>query len=190
MAKKRLQRRAPARPYKPAEQKVRAAREVGIWPPLPDPPPHRALELVFPVDPAWPSASCILAVPHSARDGACHSEPRKPRLRPHLLPPCSFPDSREFQSRLPAPLPRPRSRALSRPRPGPPRATATANEVRGRVRRFKRRLWSEARREIQRCGQNPAAGCEPCQSSSQRGEGGGRRSQLGGLEAAGGVGRR
>lgn len=93
------------------------------------------------------------------------ASPASPALLPHPLPPCSFPDSREFQSRLPAPLPRPRSRALSRPRPGPSRATATANEVRGRVRRFKRRLLSEARREIRRCGQNPAGVCEPCRAA-------------------------
>lgn len=33
------------------------------------------------------------------------------------------------------------------------------------MRRFKRRLLSEARREIRRCGQNPAGVCEPCSAA-------------------------
>lgn len=65
-------------------------------------------------------------------------------------------------SSSPAPA---RSRARS-PRPAlvPPRAAATANKIRGRVRRFKRRLLREAGREIRRCGQNPAGGCDPCRA--------------------------
>lgn len=119
----------------------------------------------FPSRPRVASASCPLALRRWARGGACHSELREPRLRPQPRPPGSFPDSREFQSRLPAPQPRPQSRALSRPLPCPPRAAATANEIGGRVRRFKRRLLSEARREIRRCGQNPAGVCEPCRAA-------------------------
>lgn len=86
--------------------------------------------------------------------------PRAPRR--------SLPDSREFQSRLPAPpAPPSAARALPAPppAPAPPRAAAPANEVRGRVRRFKRRLLREARREIRRCGQNPAGGCECCRAA-------------------------
>lgn len=71
---------------------------------------------------------------------------------PCLPAPSRTPASSSPGFHLPSPAPG-RARSL-RPAPGPPRAAATANEVRGRVRRFKRRLLREARREIRRCGQN------------------------------------
>lgn len=92
---------------------------------------------------------------------------------PWLPAPSRTPASSSPGFQLPSPA---LSRARS-PRPAlvPPRAAITANEVRGRVRRFKRRLLREAGREIRRCGQNPAGRLRVLQSCPLRGEGGGRR---------------
>lgn len=108
------------------------------------------------------------AAPRALR-GLSEQPPRAPPTRGPLPLPASpppagsrlLPDSREFQPRLPAPAPPTLARALRAPPPSS-RAAAPANEVRGRVRRFKRRLWREAGREIRRRGQNPAGRCEPC----------------------------
>lgn len=108
----------------------------------------------------WHPASSQCAAPRAP--GPVTAGPASPACGPTpcLPAPSRSPASSSPGFHLPSPAPG-RARSL-RPAPDPPRAAAAANEVRGRVRRFKRRLLREARREIRRCGQNPAGVRDPC----------------------------
>nr|XP_054512437.1 translation initiation factor IF-2-like [Pan troglodytes] len=134
------------------------------------PTPRRAQELALPAGPAR-CASRRVPGPVTARLAcATYGPTRGPT--PWLPAPSPTPASSSPSFQLPSP-------ALSRARSPLPalassRAAPTANEVQGRVRRFKRRLLREAGREIRRCGQNPAGDCEPCRTASCGGEGRGR----------------
>lgn len=117
--------------------------------------------------PSRPRAALGAPPPRGAALGALRGlsqlDPRDPPLTPGFFPaPSRLPRVPVPASSTPAPP------TVARALPAPPsssRAAATTNEVRGRVRRFKRRLLREAGREIRRWGQNPAGGCEPCRAS-------------------------
>jgi hypothetical protein len=106
------------------------------------------------------------------------------QLGPRAPPRC-FPDSPSSSPGFQILSPALRRARAPHPALGPPRAAVTANEVPGRVRRFKRRLLREAGREIRRCGQNPAGGCERCRAAHY-----GERAGVGTRSAAGTAARR
>lgn len=119
----------------------------------------------------FPSGPCAASAATASRCGArptpgpVAAGPASPACSPTLwLPaPSPTPASSRHCFQLPSPA---LSRARSlRPAPFSSRAAAATNEVRGRVRRFKRLLLKEAGREIRRCGQNPAGGRKPCRSA-------------------------
>lgn len=124
-----------------------------------------SLELTFPAGSARPLAPRPLGCGARRAPGPVTARPvsRACSHTPWLPAPSRTPASSSPGFQLPSPA---LSRARS-PHPAlvPPRAAATANEVWGRVRRFKRRLLREAGREIRRCGQNPAGGYEPCRAA-------------------------
>lgn len=163
MAKSRLQGRPPASPpHSPGTPSANPGKP-GPRPPLPDPSLREGCDSSSQQAPRGPrrpaSSRC-----GSARLGVCHSWAREPRPPPHPWLPAPSGRPRVPAPASSAPAPPPVARALPAPPPSS-RAASTTNEVRGRVRRFKRRLLREAGREIRRWGQNLAGACEPCRAA-------------------------